>query len=338
MIKKIKLDKGILVKLIKKILKLILPQKIITYLRGKINHEGYLLLIFPPLKFILRYLSNNVLKKLHALGILSYDYVYNYSIPRKIRKKIMNSYDKDKFYLNIGGSLGENKKNWRLLEYCGDPILNIGYRYHPELVDYNIDLMEKKKWNINDNSVDLIYTSHCLEHLTQSAAEFVFRETLRILKTNGVFRISVPDSNLAYRALEDGDYLFFQKFNAKEKLLDKSKGDNVSSTIESQFLKFFCTYKLDSEKLTDFQKDFKEMKREDLLNKYRNLQEITANYHSHLNWFNFEKIKDIAIIAGYKDDLIYLSKKNSSISEEMRTDNFDKTAPNYSVYVDIVKH
>lgn len=46
---------------------------------------------------------------------------------------------------------------------------------------------------IPDNSVDLIYNCHVLEHFKRRDVERVLREWLRVLKPRGVLRISVPD-------------------------------------------------------------------------------------------------------------------------------------------------
>ncbi len=46
---------------------------------------------------------------------------------------------------------------------------------------------------IPDCSVDLIYNCHVLEHFKRKDVERVLREWFRVLKPNGVLRISVPD-------------------------------------------------------------------------------------------------------------------------------------------------
>lgn len=48
-----------------------------------------------------------------------------------------------------------------------------------------------------DNSVDLIYASHLLEHFNIVAGIEFLRECRRVLKPGGIIRISVPDLGLA---------------------------------------------------------------------------------------------------------------------------------------------
>jgi predicted SAM-dependent methyltransferase len=46
---------------------------------------------------------------------------------------------------------------------------------------------------IPDNSVDLIYNCHVLEHFKRKDVERVLREWYRVIKPGGILRISVPD-------------------------------------------------------------------------------------------------------------------------------------------------
>ena len=50
-----------------------------------------------------------------------------------------------------------------------------------------------KKFNFSNNSVDIIYTSHMLEHLSKNAANHFIKECNRVLKKGGILRIVVPD-------------------------------------------------------------------------------------------------------------------------------------------------
>ncbi|MBD2570586.1 class I SAM-dependent methyltransferase [Anabaena lutea] len=56
-----------------------------------------------------------------------------------------------------------------------------------------------------DNSVDLIYACHCLEHFSYNRVPLVISEWHRVLKDNGILRISVPDFDLLIKIYNDCD-------------------------------------------------------------------------------------------------------------------------------------
>ena len=47
----------------------------------------------------------------------------------------------------------------------------------------------------DDNSVDEIYSSHCLEHIRREDVLFVWEEIYRVLKKGGTFTLTVPHSD-----------------------------------------------------------------------------------------------------------------------------------------------
>ena len=68
----------------------------------------------------------------------------------------------------------------------------------------NIELNRKKniefadatrRFDFENDSVDVIYTSHMLEHLSRNSANHFIKESHRVLKKGGVLRILVPDLN-----------------------------------------------------------------------------------------------------------------------------------------------
>lgn len=88
----------------------------------------------------------------------------------------------------------EQKQSLKIHLGCGD--IN-----HPDFV--NVDLRPLKHIHyiggidnlkmFRKDSVDLIYTSHCLEHVPHAKIDKVIKEWNRILKPGGKVRISVPD-------------------------------------------------------------------------------------------------------------------------------------------------
>ena len=60
--------------------------------------------------------------------------------------------------------------------------------------DSNVVYMNlNKRWKYDDNSVDVVYASHLLEHLTLKSADLFLKESYRCLKPGGGIRIVVPD-------------------------------------------------------------------------------------------------------------------------------------------------
>ena len=55
----------------------------------------------------------------------------------------------------------------------------------------------------DDNTVDLIYASHCLEHFSHLKIHEVLSEWFRVLKKGGILRLSVPDFDLLLEIYQD---------------------------------------------------------------------------------------------------------------------------------------
>ena len=79
--------------------------------------------------------------------------------------------------------------------------LGCGNHYHKEWIniDFSSDSEYVKAHNLikgipyNDNSIDVVYHSHLLEHFTKKDAAIFIRECYRVLIPQGTIRIAVPD-------------------------------------------------------------------------------------------------------------------------------------------------
>lgn len=70
-----------------------------------------------------------------------------------------------------------------------------------ENIDY-VGGIDKLPW-FEDNSVDLLYSSHSFEYFDRIQALYVLREWIRVLKKGGVLRIAVPDFAKLIEVYED---------------------------------------------------------------------------------------------------------------------------------------
>jgi len=66
-----------------------------------------------------------------------------------------------------------------------------------------------------DNTVDVFYSHHVIEHLPDALLPFHFREMFRCLKNGGVVRVGGPNGDSAMRKYVEGDVAWFSDFPDK---------------------------------------------------------------------------------------------------------------------------
>lgn len=226
------------------------------------------------------------------------------------------------FYLNIGAGASFLKKNWRVLEYSGSK-----YKHNARLIDFNINLFDNLKFPIADNFVDLIYSSHTFEHLHDNNVVHILNESYRILKQRGGIRVVMPDIDLAYNAYLSNDIDFFIKNTCNAP---------THTTLLEKFARYFSS--VDKNEYSNIEKDFKELSKNVLLDKYTNdidYRTLNRGFGDHMNWFNEEKLFRLLASSGFRN--IKLSKYKQSEFDEMRTKEFDNTYPKNSIYVEAIK-
>jgi predicted SAM-dependent methyltransferase len=100
--------------------------------------------------------------------------------------------------LNVGGGKGHPKlPGWLIVDLR-------------DTADVRVDLT-RDRLPFDDGTVDIIFTSHTLEHIPPQSLGFVLGEFRRVLKPGGTLRILVPDIALAVKAYVDGDRSFFER-------------------------------------------------------------------------------------------------------------------------------
>ncbi len=99
-----------------------------------------------------------------------------------------------RYRLSTVSSQGETVKGVKLHIGCG-------HRYIPGFIHIDVRKLPHvnyvtsadKLGMFEDNTVDLVYSSHVLEHFRRHEIENVLKEWFRVLKPGGILRLAVPD-------------------------------------------------------------------------------------------------------------------------------------------------
>jgi SAM-dependent methyltransferase len=108
-----------------------------------------------------------------------------------------------KKYLNIGCG-GKFHKDWTNIDIVS---------FSPEVKSFNL----LKGLPFGDNTFDVVYHSQVLEHIPKDKADYFIDECYRVLKPNGIIRISTPNLESITK-----EYLKWVEYNSTEKRNDES--------------------------------------------------------------------------------------------------------------------
>lgn len=138
--------------------------------------------------------------------------------------------------LNIGSFINMFHHSWQNIDMIDltDFAKQNGYIFK------QIDV--SKELSYNNNSVDLIISSHILEHLDRDKGKKFLSECLRVLKPNGIIRLSVPDTELLTKNYLDNTIDQYKHVNIG---VEKST-DSAQSLYELLLSGHNTTYDYDS--------------------------------------------------------------------------------------------
>ncbi|ANV90850.1 class I SAM-dependent methyltransferase [Picosynechococcus sp. PCC 8807] len=92
-------------------------------------------------------------------------------------------------WINVDYSLGARLMKFPFFKFINSKLHLFNLDWNDNIVLH--DLTKTFPWK--DQSVDVIYSSHTLEHLTKEEGQHFLMECYRVLKDNGLLRIVVPD-------------------------------------------------------------------------------------------------------------------------------------------------
>lgn len=252
---------------------------------------------------------------------------------RAMPKRKMGGYDLRKkpekpLYLNVGAGKWRHPM-WHNMDHPFE-----GYDKSQGQLDLAHDLMSDKPFDVANDSLKAVFTSHTIEHLNDAAVLQMFKNVYKCLQPGGYFRISCPDAALAYRFYTLGDKSFWHP-------------DDKKYSLEQLFLSVFSASYSDvmaadaNRRVSDeeVKRVFSELPMEeafDHFTKDKPVFLISQHPQSHDTWFTAEKLKRMLVEAGFSD--VWESKYGQSLCQPMRDlGYFDTTRPDISVFVECRK-
>jgi SAM-dependent methyltransferase len=238
-------------------------------------------------------------------------------------------------FINIGAGKFFHPR-WTNVDYGTD-----WYSKDQSAAFINYNLLNCSPLPFSDGQIELAYTSHTIEHVPDAAVENLFRETHRVLKPGGVFRVTCPDADLLYWSTRLGRREFWSWRNI---WFERRGAAPADLPIEDYLIREISTQRSrwsnsPGEKLTaeDVRALLASKDKEEV---FRTMTAscgfLDENPGNHINWWNFNKCKRLLEIAGF--DVIFRSAYGASIALPLQnTAHFDNSSPNMSLYLEAVK-
>lgn len=185
-----------------------------------------------------------------------------------------------------------------------------------------------------DDTVDNIYLSHVVEHISNDAVANLLKDCQRALKPGGVMRIACPDAEfLAHISSFENDFWYWRRDWFRMHAPHMSPGEITQFDF---LVRELATEKAGKVRASDFPVDCLAPE-----NRVATMEKLVAGLDfnkdhigHHINFWTFDKLNEFARIAGFKH--VVRSKYQGCVSQDMKGSDFDITRPEMSLYVDLV--
>ena len=244
---------------------------------------------------------------------------------------IVRTLPKNKVMLNIGSGAWQCD-GWTNLDYPTEWYKKA--QIQNAFIPYDI---RSDDIPFSDNSVDRIYCCHVIEHIENTHILKMFSECFRILKKNGIMRITTPDAEFLYTVSKyNTGYWNWRHDWVKRFCNNQHAIRNVDYLVAEIATPKMLQY-IHSSNKEDYISLFESMDMYDFLEHVTNNLEFRKEFPGdHINYWTFEKINTMLTSIGFSS--IIRSKWSGSCCEYMADIlKFDKTHPQMSLYVDVVK-
>lgn len=190
-----------------------------------------------------------------------------------------------------------------------------------------------------DGTVDNIYCSHVIEHLPDEVVSRFLGEAHRALRDSGTLRIACPDAEFLWEvsSFPNGYWKWRDKWFADPATSsDTTARPRRSDYFVREVATPRCALYRNRRLATPYDDSIFDGDFDSAVQSLGDGLEFSADLPGdHINVWTFAKIKDFATSAGF--NRIVRSKAGGSVSPLMQHPDFDRTIPQMSLYVDLVK-
>ena len=252
---------------------------------------------------------------------------YKKNIPKKQNEKIN---------LNIGAG-GYVIDGFKSLDLYSKHYYPSKEKFLNERVEYDL---RNDSIPYSDSTVDNIYISHVIEHIEDKFVIKFINESYRVLKKGGVLRIVCPDAKFLFDVSQfQNEYWNWRKigsFSNKKRYSTNwdeiQQYDYLIREVSTPNCKYYKNKIENNLNISNLKKlnfeDFKKLIVKDLV--FR-----PDHPGDHINLHDFNSLYKKGTAAGFSH--ILESKKLGSVSKDMQEEEFDKTASQMSLYVEMIK-
>ncbi|MBU1694414.1 MAG: methyltransferase domain-containing protein [Verrucomicrobia bacterium] len=202
--------------------------------------------------------------------------------------------------------------------------------------------IRKEKLPFGDHSVDIVNCSHVVEHLRKGGeSAFFYKEVLRVLKPDGLFRVATPDADRLLEKYREGDWAYFLRGDGLHMMyqIQSRKLPPEVLLIHNRLVGWFASYsgRLDTAggPLVDKEEVDRRvatMDAEDFSDWCMSLLE-PGRIYAHVNVYTYERLKKDLLEAKFQR--VERLDFNQSSAPEIARFHVDREAErDYSIYCD----
>lgn len=213
--------------------------------------------------------------------------------------------------LNIGAGVWK-KKGW----YTLDCYLE---------ADIKADLRRCKPLLLDDNQLEKVFSSHCIEHIETHHLQYLLKELYRCMKPGALMRLACPDADLAFEAYKNNDIEWFNGIHTK---------GEIGAKLVNTFVSYEAGQGGPPVEEDVVREKFESLSKDEFIEWAISLCDRSKRYIAHINGIYYEKLEKLLEEAGFEN--IERSSFNNSKDNEFRGEGFD-LHPTVSLFVECNK-